>query len=339
MKFLGFVDSARSARTVVVGAGLSGALCLSLTVAAQAAGPAAPPTEAQLRAAWSQSISHTPPPTEGCFSAEYPRTTWTQVACTTPPDRRYEPAHGASGYTVGNGNDYAAAVSGLISSSVGSFPTVKGVKAEKDGTVANEYSLQLNTQFFSSSPACKNAKVPASCLAWQQFVFAEQGGTDSGGVLFMQYWLIDYVNACPSGWMKYSTDCYRNSSGVSVPAQTIKQLKYLTVSGTTVAGGVDTIALTTNGNAYSTTGKDSVVDLANFWHGAEFNVVGDGDGSEATFNAGPTIDVQITVEDGTTTAPTCKADAGTTGETNNLTLGKCKATGGATPAIKFSESN
>ncbi len=99
------------------------------------------------------------------------------------------------------------------------------------------------------------------------------------------------------------------------------------------------MVLTTKTEAYSTTGKDSVVTLAKFWNASEFNVVGDGDGTAATFNAGPTIDVNITVDDGTTNAPACKANSGTTAETNNLTLGKCKATAGVTPSVKFTETN
>jgi len=330
MKFSKLRDASRTcvARSVVVGA--LGALAWA--TAAQAASP----TLAQLQAAWSQSISRTPVPGEGCFSAGYPSRTWKPVACTTAPDRRYEPAHGAGGFTVGNGNDYSAVSAGLISSSVGSFPVVKGVTMEKDGTVANEYSLQLNTQFFTSSPACRKAAVPASCFAWEQFVFAEQGS----GILFMQYWLIDYAKSCPAGWMAFSTDCYRNSSAVDVPAQVIKQLKNLKLSGTAAAKGLDTIVLTTATQAYSTTGNDNVVDLAAFWNASEFNIFGDGNGTAATFNAGPTIDVAIAIDDGTTNAPTCKTNAGTTGETNNLTLGKkCRTTGGTTPGIVFSETN
>jgi hypothetical protein len=309
-----------------------GAIWFASAIAAQAA-PA--PTLAQLQAAWSTSIAHTPVPGEGCFSAAYPNTNWTPVACTTAPDRRYEPAHGKSGFTVGDGNDYAAVSSTLISSSVGSFPVVKGVTVEKDDGVANEYSLQLNTQFFSGSAACKKAAVPSSCLAWQQFVFAEQGS----GIAFMQYWLINYSKTCPAGWIQYSPDCYRNSRAVDVPAQVIKQLRYLSVSSAAVSGGLDTMVLTTKNKAYSTTGKDNVMDLANFWNASEFNIFGDGDGTAATFNAGPTITVNVDVDDGTTKAPTCTAGAGTTAETNNLTLGKCKATAGATPSVKFTESN
>ncbi|MGD0142165.1 MAG: hypothetical protein ABSC92_03315 [Rhizomicrobium sp.] len=307
-----------------------GAFLLCAAIPAQAAPPA--PTEAQLQAAWGATISQTPLPGRGCFTAAYPATAWSQVACTSAPDHRYEPAHGTSGYTVGDGNDYAAVAAHTISSSVGSFPMAKGVTVEKDGKIANEYSLQLNTQFISGSPACAGAATPSSCQAWQQFVFAEQGGKEAGGVLFMQYWLIDYVKKCPAGWIKYSTDCYTNSSAVSVPKQTISQLRYLAVSGAAVAGGLDTVLLTTKTLAYSTTGDDSVVDLADFWNASEF-------GTEATFNAGPTVTVKITVVDGSAKAPTCASSAGTTAETNNLTLGTCKANGGAMPGIKFTETN
>ena len=315
------------ARAVIVGA---------LCVAASAAAAQPTPTPAQLQDAWGAAIARTPVPGKGCFTADYPSRTWTAVACTTAPNHRYEPRHGASGYTVGDGNDYTAVSSGTIASSVGSFSVVKGVTLEEDGTTANEYSLQLNTQFFSGSPACAKAAVPAKCLAWQQFVFAE----DDGGYAFMQYWLIDYATTCAKGWIKSGKDCYYNSDAVRVPAQVIKKLKKLKVSGAAVADGLDTMVLTTAKNAYSTTGQDSVVGLAPFWDASEFNVFGDGDGTAATFNAGAELEVNIAVDDGTTTAPTCKADSGTTAETNNLTLAKkCKTTGGTTPSVSFVESD
>ena len=37
--------------------------------------------------------------------------------------------------------------------------------------------------------------------------------------------------------------------------------------------------------------------------------------------------------------PKCLSNAGTTGETNNLNLGACKAKAGDTPLISFTESN
>lgn len=47
----------------------------------------------------------------------------------------------------------------------------------------------------------------------------------------------------------------------------------------------------------------------------------------------------ITATSGSTAAPTCISNDGTTGETNNLNLGPCTGTGGATPNIQFTESN
>jgi hypothetical protein len=45
------------------------------------------------------------------------------------------------------------------------------------------------------------------------------------------------------------------------------------------------------------------------------------------------------VTDGSTAAPTCATNAGTTGETNNLNLRACTAAGGAHPYIAFNEGN
>jgi hypothetical protein len=56
------------------------------------------------------------------------------------------------------------------------------------------------------------------------------------------------------------------------------------------------------------------------------------------FNKGTSITVNIALADGLTTAPTCKGDDGTTGETNNLNLGACTTAGGATPSVQFVES-
>ena len=64
-----------------------------------------------------------------------------------------------------------------------------------------------------------------------------------------------------------------------------------------------------------------MVTLAGYWNATEFNVIGDGGGSEAQFNRGSSVKVNIALDDGSSTAPTCQAHDGTTGETNNLTLG------------------
>ncbi len=296
-----------------------------------------PAADAQQREVWRATMAETPAPQEGCFKADYPSTTWTPVACRTAPNRPYVPTHGKHarhGYTVGDGNDYSAVVTGIITSAVGSFPSVAGLKSETGyGGQANTYSLQLNSQFFTTA-VCNGATDPSSCLGWEQFVYSNSGGA------FMQYWLINYGSSCPAGgWMAYSGDCYRNSREVSVPAQAITQLGSLKLSGKAVANGNDTFVMTTASSAYATSGKDSVVDLAQSWNAAEFNVIGDGGGSQAKFNTGTSLTVKIALKSGSTAAPSCKSDDGTTGETNNLTLGACTTAGGTTPHVTFVETH
>ena len=324
--------SARMAKALGIAmmASVPAVLCSSAALAQSNSAAA----DAQLHESWRQAIAQTPVPQEGCFTASYPNARWTEVQCKVAPTRPYVPRNGHRGYTVGNGNDYSAVVSHIITSAVGSFPTVTGVKRETGyGGQANTYSIQLNSEFFTTS-VCNGASDPASCQGWEQFVYS------NSGVAFMQYWLINYGSTCPSGgWMSYSGSCYRNSSAVSVPAQAITQLANLKLSGAAVASGTDTLTMTTANNAYSTTGKDSVVNLAHAWNAAEFNIVGDGGGSAAKFNIGSSVTVEIALKDGSTTAPACQGDDGTTGETNNLKLGSCSTAGGATPLVKFVETH
>lgn len=314
-------------------------IALAAVLAAASAAPAFAQTatpevatvsaEALMQENWRETIARTGVPHEGCFEAEFPNAVWVEASCTVAPDKVYIP-HGHGGpQTVGNGVDYAATVTNLMSAAVGTFPTVTGVTSEKDGS-SNVYSIQLNSNFMSTA-ACNGH---SGCLAWEQFVYSSQEQA-----AFMQYWLIDYGNSCPSGWNAYSGSCYKNSAAVSVPKQAISTLASLKMSATAVSGGNDTLVFTTPTRAYSTTGKDSVTYLATAWKQAEFNIIGDGGGSKATFNAGSSITVKVAVTHGSTTAPTCASNAGTTGETNNLTLRSCSGTSGATPYIQFVESN
>jgi len=286
---------------------------------------------------WRAAIAHAPTPGEGCFVATYPLNAWKKVACVAAPNRPYIPRSGAGGsQTVGDGNDYAAVTSTLTSSAVGSFPEVKRLKSETDDGSPNVYSIQLNSNFMSGDQACASAYNPSQCLGWLQFVYSS-----SSHAAFMQYWLIHYTGGsvhCPAGWFSFSTDCYKNSSAVSVPQEPVTDLPQMNLSGNAVNGGLDTFVYTDGGNAYSTSGQDSVMYLAQGWTASEFNIIGDGGGSQANFNAGTKLTVEIDLTDGTTQKPTCKAHDGTTGETNNLNLKKCKATGGAVPRVRFNES-
>jgi hypothetical protein len=281
---------------------------------------------------WRASIVASPSNQEGCFHASFPSLTWEQIECVEAPD--HPVGHPALvPETVGNGDDFAAEVtSGLISQTVGTFPTVTGVTSETDGK-KNTYSIQLNSNFMSGTAACDGV---SGCLSWLQYVYSS-----SEKAAFMQYWLIG-IGTCPSsgGWMSDGEgDCYKNSAAVTVPTIAITSLSQLKMSGTAIKGGKDTLVFTNGTEAYTTSGADTVADLATAWTASEFNVIGDGGGSEAVFNKGSSVTVKVAVTNGTTNAPKCVANDGTTGETNNLTLGSCSAKSGSSPYIQFTESH
>ena len=60
-------------------------------------------------------------------------------------------------------------------------------------------------------------------------------------------------------------------------------------------------------NLYTMPSEDSVVDLAQGWQLAEFNVFGDGNGAQAEFNTGSEIVVRTSVDYGSPLAPSCEA--------------------------------
>ena len=314
-----------------IAAGVLSAAALSSAFA----GPASGEEAARAQESWREAIAQAEVPAEGCFHASYPSMEWHKVACAEAPNIQYRPRSGRISQTVGDGNDYAAEVSsGLISKTLGSFPSVTGVTSETGVGGKNSYSLQLNSNFMNT-PACDGAAVPADCLDWLQYVYSSDEES-----AFMQYWLIFWNTTCPAGWFSDGQgDCYKNSAAVTVPKEPITELQTIKISGSAKAGGKDTLVMTVGTEAYTTSGKDSVVYLATAWTESEFNVIGDGGGSEADFNAGSSIKVKVAVANGTTDEPVCASNAGTTGETNNLTLHACTAKSAATPYIEFTEKN
>ena len=331
----------------VFAAGLLSAICAPVVFAADDG-----ILEQSAKDSWRHDIAQIATPAEGCFHATYPSVVWEQVACKQLTPRAHPvPRHIVFGQeqTAGNGNDYTLNTTSAISKAVGSFPTYSGVTSEKsvgvaaygDGGIlgANEYSLQMNTSFNNTSAACKSH---SGCTVWQQFIYATDYETEGEGAVFMQDWLIGWgSSSCPSGFGSDGEgDCYENSAATELSDISPKSLGSVTVTGTATTGGNDTTVVTYDGDAYSTSQKDSVLDIASVWNQVEYNVVGDAGGSEAKFNtSGVSIKVNIAATDGSTSAPTCEADSGTTGESNNLTLGSCTATGGSTPSISFTETN
>ena len=306
-----------------------GTVCLAAAMAASGTAFGAIPLKAQTLADWQQAISRLPEPGAGCYEASYPMLQWHVARCQIAPAMPLAPA-------VGNGKDYSARVKGTISQATGSFNDVspkiteKGQYGGAGRELANTYSLQLNTEFFST-PACAKSSVPARCLGWQQFVYDSYAN-----LVFMQYWLINFSATCPPGWISYSSDCYRNSLASTFAGGRIAAAGLATTRlvGSAVAGGKDEVSLTNgSGKATLVTNSDKVVDLAGVWNTAEFDVFGDGGGGEAYFGSGTTIESQTTLQATSLAAPTCLKQ-GFTAETNNLKLTKTPKIGpGVSPTL------
>jgi hypothetical protein len=309
--------------------------------------PLGSPTRSQHE--WHKTMLNTPfPKSAGCFQASHPATRWEEVPCGVAPQRpslSTAKAAAKAAANVGNTADFSASVLDLISSATGSFPSASGVTSET-GTLfganctnpgpptPNTYSLQLNTNKFGTGSCAGHA----GCRGWHQFIYS------NSGILFMQYWLINYGAPCPDNtWTAASPgkSCFKNSASTGVPTQPITNLANLQLTGAAASGGSDSITLSTgDGHLYSVTADDSVLDTAPGWDVAEFNVFGDFCSSQANFNAGATIVVRTSVTHANTGAPSC-APAGFTAETDdvNLVARSCCPSGGASPAITFTETN
>jgi len=294
----------------------------------QKAHSAAGAARGRTRAGWQRAIVKLPAVTPGCYHASYPSLRWHAVQCKVAPRWPMKPpsltrARGsAEPGAVGNGKDYSAKVDGTISLATGLFDNVSkditetGQVDHKGPQVANAFTLQMNSQFFSS-PACSGASKPSDCQAWQQFVYETQSNT-----VFMQYWLINYTAKCPSHWFTYQKDCYVNSPASTYAGGhiTASELASVALGAEAVKGGDDQVSLSGgSGQATMVAKSDSVVDLAQKWDTAEFGVYGDAGGGEAKFGKDTTLDAQTTLEGTKTAAPECEKE-GFTGETNNLNL-------------------
>jgi hypothetical protein len=300
------------------------------------------------QASWRKVMGQVPTRTEGCFHASYPNVLWEKVECNTVqtlvhPVRVSSPA--GAGQTTGNGHDWVAGATGLISAALGQFAT-NNVKTEKGVGVAsfggggilgkNEYSLQINTNANETTSVCAGH---SGCVVWQQYVYATDYNVKGKAAVFIQYWLINWGgSACPKGWLKSGEACFKNSSSVAAPNVPITSLAKMALEGTANPGGNDSAILGYGANTYSITAKDSVLQVGAVWREVEFNVVGNAGGSRATFNKGAQVVVGIQLADGSTAAPNCILNAGTTGETNNLNLGACERFSG-TPGIQFIETH
>ena len=306
------------------------------------------PRIAKSRAQWKADIGRVRQPGTGCYRASYPVLRWHAARCVRAPRVPLRPrpmprsARHAGPELVGNGVGYSAQVSGLISQATGTFQDVSPgiteqgpVNGPGSANVANAFSLQLNSQFFSGSPACAGSSDPSNCQAWQQFVYNYSDAYDA--FVYIQYWLLNYGATCPSGWNSDdSGSCVTNSPAAFVNPLTASQLGNVALTGTATSGGDDGVSLTVGDGASLITTSDSVLDLASFWNTTEWGVYGDGDLSEAYFGPGTTLTAQTALTATTPAAPSC-VDEGFTGETNNLSLTSTPAVGSQLSSTMASE--
>jgi hypothetical protein len=312
--------------------------------------PATKPEIAKTRSSWRQSLMRLPHPKTGCYASSFPRVEWKPVACTPPPPYPMPPARGpARHFVVGGGgsNDFAARPTGNVFSAEGSFASVSagitesGLVNNTGSPVSDAYSLQLNTNTFTS-PACAGSKNP-DCKGWEQFLYAND---NSYHLAYIQYWLIQYNTTCPGGWTTFmfpppSTDiyCYQNipKGAPLIAGKPVSNLNNMTLKGEVTASS-DGVTIIAGGSAVGVSGTNALNAAAGWTH-AEFNVFGDANGGQANFGANSTITVKTTVHSGTTKAPGCFMES-FTGETNNLTLVDTSSIPTqASPAIEFTESN
>jgi hypothetical protein len=313
------------------------------TIAATTSDP-----EQAARKTWRSVMANTPVQGKGCFHASYPGVAWQSEACKVAKPRD-PPLHvnrtvGAP-EAAGNGSDYVAQAQGLITFAAGQF-SESGVTSETgvaacqecivDGPLPNEYSLQINTNTNDYSAACGDY---SNCIVWQQFIYSTDYFYREEAALFMQYWLFNWTGKCPNGWTTSGTSCYKNSNYASLPDIPATQLNQVTFYGA-ANSDADSVGLQYGDDVWVVTANDSSsdngrdndtsgggVDIASVWTQVEFNVVGDGNLTQASFNAGAQFNVLLTIEDGSQSAPACippQDGAGTTGESNNLTLGTCQ---------------
>jgi hypothetical protein len=340
----------------------AGLLCCLLPVNAFAAGtetlaPATTTVDSAALKEWRKSMAQIAVPNRtSCFKATFPNKEWQETPCKTAPDRPYLPEKGRLPSPAYVGNKYADAVAQVAEyaqryySVTGSFDAGSTVTSET-GTAGsgcqnspsgpNVFSLQLNTNHFlipTNSKACGGVK---GCAGFQQFVYSSYDNS-----AFIQYWLIN-AGTCPTGsnWKQEGSDCYKGIAAVSPdPPLTATDLPNLTLTGTVTDDGHTSITLTTATGMYPLPQQPDILGLGPMWQDAEFNVFGDGCGSQAQFDAGTVLNVRLVVNPNPgfspTTAPVC-IKFSYSDETNNLSFTGPAQTfaPGLGPALVFTETS
>ena len=303
----------------------------------------------------------------GCFEAHFPDKSWKEVPCVAAPSvpqltpsktpttltrTGVQPASRKplriGGGGSGSDTDYVATVGPghIITSTVGSFANVSGIKTISSSSGSNGYfTLQINSNYFNNSlndvPTCSGAANPTSCVGWQQFVYTD-GDDGDRGRLYIQYWMLNYnQNDCPPSWQQTDQSpgsCFFNSPAASIPNPALSTFDQLVLGGATADGGQSYVTLTSATGMYSTHAYDNVLNLSTHWSAAEFNVFGAGNSSEANFNAGVSMDVHLDASVSPPETLSCLAQSAT-GETTNLFIQTPCTVAPWGSEIQFTEAN
>ena len=323
-----------------------------LAVCAMAVAASASPVREQAIQRWRGAIRLLPLPGGGCFNASYPQLRWHSVTCRRAPDHHFLPADAERSLAqeVGNGNDYSAGIPGLIATAIGSIPSVSaaasetGIDPNTGHSEANTFSLQLNSEFFPATVACKGHGEPSRCSGWQQFIYADSPQENE---IFMEYWILKYNRSCPRGWdpvtleMSAEIYCARDSAASTLPGGrlTVSGLSGTTFEARADVDGDDEVVMSTASGEATATGAADLLDLGEEWKAAEFGIFGDAEGSQATFSSATTITVHTALKSESDAAPECIPE-GFTGETNNLDLdGTPALTAQPLPTIASQQTN
>ncbi len=284
--------------------------------------------------AWQQTIKELPTPSTGCFAANYPVAEWQSTPCNVEPELQYGWTPASRPYAVGAATDYTLVASSPLSSATGTFQNSAGVKEEgiQGGSgplVANTYSLQLNTNTFTT-PLCStttnkygsSGSAPLACKGWEQFIYSS-----TKNEVFIESWVIYYDGSgnCPGvGWAAVAggescTKFSNYSSTLTGGPPTAAELEHVKLTGTSSASADEVKISTTGGHATAVNMPDTPLDLAGEWDRAQWGVYGDCCSTRAEFSGGAKLKVKTELSPDGPAAPTCVVE-GHTAETNNLNL-------------------
>jgi hypothetical protein len=231
----------------------------------------------------------------------------------------------------GHGGIFSAEVpTGTIASAVGTVPSVSSGATEEDEGTAENFSLQLNSQFFPGATECGTV---VGCEGWEQFVYSSTSSISSlSNVAFIEFWLINFLpegGSCASldtggrTWTTFENDCDLKSELVTLSGGPLKVsgLTGTTFEGKANSGGLDSVVMTTGSGSAVASGAPNILHLDKGWKIAEFGVLGNFGGSEAVFSPNTTITVNTAIKSSnpaSDVAPNCVTTS-FTAESNNLT--------------------